>query len=109
MINFKNDDVESALKWFNSLKQEGVAEVLPHINQTDSATIVAYWKENIEPHESEWTDCSVAFPPEDGKYLCYINNGNREFEAVRLLKKGHWFGGCRPFSDNEEILKWKKV
>lgn len=109
MKDTEKDDVESALKWFNSLKQEGVAEVLPYIVQTDSATIVAYWKQNIKPKELDWTDCSVALPPEDGKYLCYIKNERKEFEAVRLLKKGHWFGGCRPFTDGEEILKWKKI
>ena len=109
MKDFKNEDVELALKWFNSLKQEGIANVLPHIDQTDSATIVSYWKENVKTQESDWTECSVALPQEDGKYVCYINNGRREFEAVRLLKKGYWFGGCRPFSDNEKIIKWKNI
>jgi len=55
-----------------------------------------------------WKELEKEKPLSDGKYKCLIRNGDREFEAVRLFKKGHWFGGCRPFTDNEVILKWKK-
>ena len=59
--------------------------------------------------KEDWVLCSEKMPEKDGKYTCFIKNGNREFEGVRLLKKGHWFGGCRPFTDNDNILKWKNV
>ncbi len=55
-----------------------------------------------------WNDFEKVKPSEDGKYKCLISNDGREFEAVRLYKRGHWFGGCRPFADNDVILKWKK-
>lgn len=57
----------------------------------------------------DWIDIKNKLPPSDGKYECLINNGSREFEAVRLFKRGHWFGGCRPFADNDKILKWKPI
>lgn len=44
-----------------------------------------------------WNDFEKVKPSEDGKYKCLISNDGREFEAVRLYKRGHWFGGCRPF------------
>lgn len=57
----------------------------------------------------DWIAVSERLPEEDGKYQCLIERGDRELEAVRLFKRGHWFGGCRPFSDNDVILKWKPV
>lgn len=54
-----------------------------------------------------WKELEKEKPSSDGKYKCLIRNGDREFEAVRMFKKGYWFGGCRPFTDNEVILKWK--
>lgn len=59
--------------------------------------------------DKDWVKCSDRIPEKDGKYKCYIKNDSREFESVRLLKKGHWFGGCRPFSDNDIVLKWKEI
>lgn len=57
----------------------------------------------------DWIAVSERLPEEDGQYQCLIQRGDRELEAVRLFKRGHWFGGCRPFSDNDIILKWKSV
>lgn len=51
--------------------------------------------------------------PEVGDYQCKVKNGEREYEAKRrLIKAGnshHWFGGCRPFADNELITHFKTV
>ncbi len=56
---------------------------------------------------SDWINIEDKMPESDGKYECLIVNDRREFKALRLFKRGHWFGGCRPFSENEKILKWK--
>lgn len=63
----------------------------------------------MNTQKEEWVVCSEKMPEVDGKYKCFIKNGDREFEAVRVLKKGHWFGGCRPFTDNDIILKWRNI
>ncbi|MFQ2238233.1 hypothetical protein ACK32R_21325 [Aeromonas dhakensis] len=53
----------------------------------------------------QWFDVST--PPEkDGDYQCKIANNGRVFTAKRRFKKGHWFGGCRPFADADVILEW---
>nr|WP_172686275.1 hypothetical protein [Aeromonas salmonicida] len=31
----------------------------------------------------------------------------REFITIRRYRKGHWFGGCRPFADGDVVLAWK--
>lgn len=56
-----------------------------------------------------WYDIEEWKPNKDGKYMCLIENDGKKYEAIRLFKKGHWFGGCRPFTDNEVILKWKHI
>lgn len=55
-----------------------------------------------------WHLVSEKLPDEKGTYLCKIKNGERTYEAKRMFQKGHWFGGCRPFTDNEQVLEWKK-
>lgn len=56
-----------------------------------------------------WIDVSERLPEENGQYQCLIQRGDRELEAVRLFRSGVWFGGCRPFSDNDVVLKWKPI
>lgn len=57
--------------------------------------------------KSTWTDSDI-LPSSDGIYECKIRNNEREFIAVRRLKSGHWFGGCRPFSDADIVLAWRE-
>lgn len=51
--------------------------------------------------------------PDAGDYHCKVINGERKYEAQRrLIKAGdshQWFGGCRPFADNEVITHFKVV
>lgn len=47
-------------------------------------------------------------PAIDGDYECRIENHGRVFIAKRRFKKGHWFGGCRPFADADVVLEWKR-
>lgn len=55
---------------------------------------------------SGWIAASTA-PSLEGDYECRIENKGRFFVAKRRFKKGHWFGGCRPFSDTDVVLEWK--
>jgi hypothetical protein len=57
--------------------------------------------------ERAWTHAGSTLPA-DGLYECMIQNKGREFIAVRRLKGGHWFGGCRPFSDADVVLAWRE-
>ena len=40
--------IEQAMKWYQRLNTEALARVVPHINQLDSRTIVAYWKREVD-------------------------------------------------------------
>lgn len=40
-------EVGQAMRWYQSLNTESLARVVPHINQLDSRTIVAYWKREM--------------------------------------------------------------
>lgn len=53
-----------------------------------------------------WVEAEHTLPEIDGDYMCIVKNGEREFEAVRRLINGVWFGGCRPFSDNDVVQSW---
>ncbi len=54
----------------------------------------------------QWVSVNDSLPDSDGKYMCKIDRLGEEFEAMRLLKSNHWFGGCRPFSDNDKVKSW---
>lgn len=59
--------------------------------------------------QSEWFDANMVSPDEDGIYNCRIINGGRQFEAKRKWLKVRWFGGCRPFSDNDQVIAWQYI
>lgn len=40
-------EIGQAMRWYQSLNTEALARVVPHINQLDSRTIVAYWKREM--------------------------------------------------------------
>lgn len=46
-------EIGQAMRWYQGLNTEALARVVPHINQLDSRTIVAYWK-----REGAFTDKS---------------------------------------------------
>ncbi|EJL6462628.1 hypothetical protein HPY09_19910 (plasmid) [Vibrio cholerae] len=54
----------------------------------------------------QWVSVGESLPTTDGKYMCKIERAGDEIEALRLLKGNHWFGGCRPFSDNDVVVAW---
>jgi len=45
--------------------------------------------------------------PDDGNYEVKVVNNGKELVAKRRLIKGHWFGGCRPFTDGEKVTHYK--
>ncbi|MEF1301557.1 hypothetical protein QTO17_06505, partial [Vibrio owensii] len=53
-----------------------------------------------------WVEAERNLPGVEGDYMCRVRNGEREFEAVRRLVHDVWFGGCRPFSDNDVVVEW---
>ena len=60
-------------------------------------------------NENQWNLIENGVPSKDGTYLCLVNRDGDLKEMKKAFKKGHWFGGCRPFSDNDVVTKWKKV
>jgi len=64
---------------------------------------------SINNKQTEWFDAKTVFPDKDGIYNCHVINGERQFYAKRQWIKVRWFGGCRPFSDNEQIIAWQHV
>lgn len=45
--------------------------------------------------------------PIDGVYIVRVVNGDTEIETTRRLRKGFWFGGCRPFNDGETVTHYQ--
>lgn len=63
----------------------------------------------VNGEQSEWFDANTVFPDKDGIYNCRVINGDRQFEAKRKWLKVRWFGGCRPFSDNDQVIAWQHL
>lgn len=60
----------------------------------------------LKKRYGQWVKTQDELPPADGDYMCSVSNGDRKFEAQRRFIRGHWFGGCRPFSDNDVVESW---
>ena len=56
-----------------------------------------------------WRDPVLTPPKNNETYLCQIVNNDRHYVAKRIYKNGHWFGGARPFTDNEKVIGWQFV
>lgn len=54
-----------------------------------------------------WHNVEQKLPDLNGSYLCLVKRGERILEVVRHFKSGHWFGGCRPFSDHDKVIQWR--
>lgn len=61
----------------------------------------------MEEDEKSWIDTEKELPNENGKYICLVKRNDEVKERIKFFKNGYWFGGCRPFSDNDKVLKWK--
>ena len=46
--------------------------------------------------------------PKDGNYEVKVVNKGEEVVTTRRLIKGCWFGGCRPFTDGEQVTHYKR-
>lgn len=59
---------------------------------------------------SDWISVEMAMPLA-GDYHVKINRNNAVLETKKrlIVRNGQakWFGGCRPFSDNDIVLAWK--
>lgn len=55
-----------------------------------------------------WKNPLKTLPEKEGQYDCIVLNHGVEKQTTRLFKKGVWFGGCRPFTDGEEVIAWKE-
>lgn len=65
--------------------------------------------QELEPtdiNSDGWNEASEP-PKHDGDYECKIKNNGREFIGTRRCLRGYWFGGCRPFSEDEIIVAWR--
>lgn len=60
----------------------------------------------LKKRYGQWVKAQDELPPADGNYMCSVSNGDRKFEAQRRFMRGHWFGGCRPFSDGDVVESW---
>lgn len=60
----------------------------------------------LKKRYGQWVKTQDELPLADGDYMCSVRNGDRKFEAQRRFIRGHWFGGCRPFSDNDVVESW---
>lgn len=60
----------------------------------------------LKKRYGQWVKTQDELPPTDGDYMCSVSNGDRKFEAQRRFIRGHWFGGCRPFTDNDVVESW---
>ena len=62
--------------------------------------------------EGGWINCKERHPP-PGDYVCKITSTGFGSSispfgktGVRRIKGKTWFGGVRPFSDNETVTHW---
>lgn len=59
------------------------------------------------PDNDAWLDPEKS-KPENGKtYLCKIERNGAIKEVKKVHKDGFWFGGCRPFCENDKVLSYK--
>ena len=45
--------------------------------------------------------------PKDGDYTVKVTSYGKEDVVTRRLIKGQWFGGCRPFANDEKVTHYK--
>ncbi len=61
------------------------------------------------PDANEWISVDEALPP-PGVYRVQVERDGELIETKKkLMGSGNafaWFGGCRPFSDNDVVLFW---
>lgn len=61
---------------------------------------------------SDWISVEKAMPLA-GDYHVKIDRNSEVLETKKrlIVRNGQakWFGGCRPFSDNDIVLAWKKT
>jgi hypothetical protein len=50
--------------------------------------------------------------PESGRYTVLLTNNGKEVVTERFFtgkdKGSRWMGGCRPFCENDVVLKWRR-
>ena len=56
----------------------------------------------------EWLEAGPVLP-KDGDYEVKVVNKGEEVVTKRRLIEGKWFGGCRPFTDGEEVTHYKTI
>lgn len=61
--------------------------------------------------DEKWIPIEDGFPP-PGIYLTQVDRGGDIIEVKKkLVASGssmNWFGGCRPFCDNDIVIAWKR-
>ena len=78
--------------------------------------VLSELRERLLQDESQvegcWVDCKERNPPQ-GDYVCKITSTGFGSSIspfgkidVRRIKGKTWFGGVRPFSDNETVTHW---
>ena len=54
----------------------------------------------------KWLKVSDGLPP-NGDYTVKVVKNGEEVVTKRRLRNGHWFGGCRPFTDGETVTHYQ--
>jgi hypothetical protein len=56
-----------------------------------------------------WVSVDEELPPKKGRYAVLLIFDKGEMLVERLYcGKGVWMGGCRPFSESEKVIKWRR-
>lgn len=59
--------------------------------------------------KNNWVDPKKTEPENGTLYLCKIQRNDSVIEAKKIYKNGLWFGGCRPFCDNDIVLFYTEI
>lgn len=56
----------------------------------------------------DWKSVKDSIPP-DGIYEAKVIRGDERLVMQKKCIKGRWFGGCRPFSENDAVTHYRSV
>ena len=61
---------------------------------------------DTKKHKGRWVSVDHRLPEEDGVYLCQLTRMGEVIVAEKILRKGRWMGGCRPFASDDVVMTW---
>lgn len=63
---------------------------------------------NTRP-KGTWISVREELPPEGTYWVVYYRDNEKAISRKKLIRangESKWFGGCRPFSDNDNVSHW---